>query len=189
MDETSKCYKMRLDRGDFTNYLHGRGIDIGCGKDVLKLPIGYVQDWDRKHGDAKHMVGAHTDSYDFVYSSHCLEHLTDTRLALFNWTRILKPGGWLYLVVPDYELYEKCRWPSVFNPDHKCSFSARITRKHVNRKDHFHVDEDLLPMFKELGLGLEGVQVEDDWYDYNNGHDDQTKGNGLAQICIIAYKR
>lgn len=44
------------------------------------------------------MVG--DDSFDFVLSSHCIEHLANPLGALAEWTRILRPDGVLALVVP-----------------------------------------------------------------------------------------
>src|ERR1700746_1334791 len=109
--ETSKCYPRRRERGDFKRYLTGEGIDVGCGDDPLRIEEGSVRGYDRLDGDALYMTGVPGEGYDFVYSSHCLEHMRDVKLALTNWLRILKPGGILYVVVPDFELYEKRRWP------------------------------------------------------------------------------
>ncbi|MBM4131369.1 class I SAM-dependent methyltransferase, partial [bacterium] len=39
-------------------------------------------------------------AYDFVLSSHCLEHLANPLAALAEWRRVLRPGGSLVLVVP-----------------------------------------------------------------------------------------
>lgn len=39
--------------------------------------------------------------YDFVVSSHCLEHLANPLKALKEWIRILKPQGVILVVVPD----------------------------------------------------------------------------------------
>jgi len=39
-------------------------------------------------------------SYDFVLSSHMLEHTANPLRALSEWGRVLKPGGGLVLVVP-----------------------------------------------------------------------------------------
>src|SRR5437867_5758022 len=85
MRETSKCEEMRRNRGDFDNYLKGEGIDIGAGEDVLKIPNGMVRPWDVPDGDAQLMAGVPDNSYDFVYSSHCLEHMRDVTQALTNW--------------------------------------------------------------------------------------------------------
>ncbi len=41
------------------------------------------------------------DTLDYLVSSHVLEHLPDPLAALYEWHRVLRPGGFLYLVVPD----------------------------------------------------------------------------------------
>jgi SAM-dependent methyltransferase len=41
------------------------------------------------------------NSLDYLCSSHVLEHIPNPLAALFEWHRVLKPGGKLYLVVPD----------------------------------------------------------------------------------------
>jgi predicted SAM-dependent methyltransferase len=40
-------------------------------------------------------------SLDYFVASHVLEHLGNPIRALEEWTRALKPGGLLYLIVPD----------------------------------------------------------------------------------------
>lgn len=42
-----------------------------------------------------------SDSLDYLCSSHLLEHLPNPVAAILEWHRVLKPGGYLYLVVPD----------------------------------------------------------------------------------------
>ena len=39
-------------------------------------------------------------SYDYLLSSHCIEHLANPLQGLLEWRRVLKPGGLLFLVVP-----------------------------------------------------------------------------------------
>ncbi|MDO8542002.1 MAG: class I SAM-dependent methyltransferase [Opitutaceae bacterium] len=41
------------------------------------------------------------DTLDYLCSSHVLEHLPNPLGAIWEWHRVLRPGGWLYLVVPD----------------------------------------------------------------------------------------
>ena len=188
MRETSKCQSLRQARGDFQNYLRGQGIDIGCGKDCLKVESGSVRPWDVADGDAQMMAGVGDGEYDFVYSSHCLEHMRSVEQTLGNWVRILKPGGWLYVVVPDYCLYEKMVWPSRFNSDHKQSFSFFVKRPAVGRENHFHLEENLFPLLRKLGLQSIRWLLEDQGFNYNYGLVDHTAMDGLAQLCIVAQK-
>jgi len=41
-----------------------------------------------------------SDSYDFFLSSHVLEHVANPLKALSEWRRVLKPGGWLIMLLP-----------------------------------------------------------------------------------------
>lgn len=43
----------------------------------------------------------HDDSLDYVVSSHVLEHVANPIAALAEWYRVLRPGGIIYMVVPD----------------------------------------------------------------------------------------
>lgn len=40
------------------------------------------------------------ETYDFVISSHCLEHIANPLKAIEEWLRVLKPNGLLLIVVP-----------------------------------------------------------------------------------------
>jgi SAM-dependent methyltransferase len=50
-------------------------------------------------------------AYDFVLSSHNLEHIANPIKALYNWKRVLKPHGFLLLVLPDKHRTFDCRRP------------------------------------------------------------------------------
>ena len=82
-----------------------------------------VKVWDLKDGDGQTMTGVPDEHFDFVHSSHCLEHLHDPEEGLRNWFRILKPGGHLIVTVPDEDLYEQGQFPSTYNADHKWTFT------------------------------------------------------------------
>jgi SAM-dependent methyltransferase len=190
MHETAKLYEVRRNRNDFKNYLRGKGIDIGCGSDCLKVDEGEVRPWDIDDGDAQLLAGVPDGEFDFVYSSHCLEHVRNVPETLTNWARVLKPGGFLYVVVPDYILYEKMTWPSRFNEDHKQSFSILVPRRVVARDNHFLISEDLTPILNQLGMDVVRCTYEDYGFNYNAGIFDQTKlESTVAQICVVAKKR
>lgn len=188
MNETSKCRQMRLERGDFEKYLFGAGIDIGAGHDPLMTPYGTVRPWDLSDGDAELLPNVPDNSYDFVYSSHSLEHMPSVERALTNWIRVLKPNGFLYLVVPDYILYEKMMWPSVFNTDHLHSFSFLVTRPMTGRANHYHMQNDLFPLLQSLGATVLRTEVETLHFDFNKGAYDQTRNDALSQISLVAQK-
>lgn len=120
MGETSKAKKRRLREGFFIKYCRGKGLDIGFGGDLLTLNC---KGWDKKNGDAQYLMRIEGCSFDFVYSSHLLEHLENPGLALKIWYKAVKPGGYLILYIPERNLYEKRKvLPSKWNPAHKCFF-------------------------------------------------------------------
>jgi SAM-dependent methyltransferase len=130
MHESSKAVARRLHTPGFaTRYFVGSGIDVGCGTDplsqlaVLFPGIQHVVDHDIPQGDAQLLIEYPDASFDFLHSSHCLEHLADPFEALRNWVRVVRPGGHLVILVPDEDLYEQGCWPSRFNGDHKWTFT------------------------------------------------------------------
>jgi SAM-dependent methyltransferase len=118
--ETSKARPRRQREKFFELYCQGRGLDVGHGGDLLVAGcIGF----DIEDGEAARLENVADASFDFVYSSHTLEHMDDVAVSLTNWWRVVKPGGHLILYVPERDLYEKrTRLPSRFNPDHKHFF-------------------------------------------------------------------
>ena len=76
MNETSKTRKIW---GDLEKaVLAGDGIDIGCGTDPV-TPDALRFDIDS--GDANRISKYVSKQFDFVYSSHCLEHMSGARCA------------------------------------------------------------------------------------------------------------
>jgi SAM-dependent methyltransferase len=53
--------------------------------------------------EATDLIGIANGSYDFVLSSHVLEHVANPVRALTEWIRVLRIGGVLVLVVPHRE--------------------------------------------------------------------------------------
>jgi|GEM_PF-710745 len=112
-----------------TRYFVGHGLDVGGGIDSLALfreffPLAKtISRYDMEHGDAQLLKNVDDQAFDFLYSSHCLEYVRDAKEALFNWLRIVKPGGHLVVQVPDEDLYEQGHWPSRLNADHRLTFT------------------------------------------------------------------
>ena len=117
----------------------GAGLDIGGKPDPLSLYAGFfpalteVRVWDWEDGDAQHLAGLAAESLDFVHSSHCLEHLVDPVEGLASWFRVIKPGGFLVVTVPDEDLYEQGVFPSTHNRDHKWTFTIMKARSWSDR--------------------------------------------------------
>ncbi len=131
MKECSKSINRCLGDSRFLrNYFVGEGIDIDGKPDPLSLYQDFfplmrsVRTWDLEDGDAQHLGGVLDEKYDFVHSSHCLEHLHDPAKGLKNWLRVLKPSGHLIITVPDEDSYEQDEFPCAFNHDHKWSFTV-----------------------------------------------------------------
>jgi ubiquinone/menaquinone biosynthesis C-methylase UbiE len=51
--------------------------------------------------DGSHLDEIADEKYDFLLSSHNLEHIANPLKAVKEWVRVLKPGGFILLVLPD----------------------------------------------------------------------------------------
>lgn len=191
MNETAKSAALRTTLGDFDRWLIGNGLDVGCGPDPLKAPRAKVRGWDLRDGDAQLLQGVEAETFDFVYSSHCLEHMRDVAEALRNWLRVTRPGGCVYVVVPEWTLYEHRQWPSLHNHDHKASFALIAAARPL---DHPHYTTDDM---RRIGLAAGGVLIEArlemEGFDFSKHSlrapfHDQTMGTALAQACFIYRK-
>ncbi len=146
-------------------YFVGAGIDIGAGDAcIIRYKRKFkkmttVRSWDKVDGDANFMSSVHDNQYDFVHSSHCLEHLNDPVVAIQNWIRICKTGGHIIVTVPDEEMYEKLTWPPKFNPTHKWSFTIWTKQKRLPKS------VILLDIFKEfLNIKIVSLKLIENYY-------------------------
>jgi SAM-dependent methyltransferase len=156
MDETSKTlfHHRRL----FAPFLTGKGIDIGCGADPV---VPSVTRWDMDQGDASRIDELVDGTFDYVWSSHCLEHMNNPRDALRRWWSLVVRGGHLILVVPDEDLYEQGFFPSRFNSDHKATFT-------VHKESSWSpVSVNLRDEFERLGGTIRLLTVQDDGLDHS----------------------
>ena len=61
-------------------------------------------------------------TWDVVYSSHCLEHMITPEVVLTAWWPAVAPGGYLVLILPSWEHYERKQWPPQRNVDHRSAW-------------------------------------------------------------------
>lgn len=149
--------------------------------------MGAVRAWDLADGDAQYLNGIADESYDFVHTSHCLEHMVDPSAALLNWLRVLKPGGHLICLIPDEDLYEQGVWPSTFNSDHKWTFTIHKGDRSWSKKS-----VNLIELFAKLPATSQVIKVEllDATYRYQLPRFDQTLTPiGESAIEFIIRKR
>jgi SAM-dependent methyltransferase len=161
MKECSKSISRRMHSPDFINsYFVGEGLDIGGKPDPLALykdlfcQIKSVKTWDWEDGDAQFLRGVTDGQYDFVHSSHCLEHLIDPIEGVKNWLRVVREGGFLIITVPDEDMYEQGSFPSTFNLDHKWTFTINKNSSWSNKSIN------ILDLIKNLGSNCEVIKVE-----------------------------
>lgn len=188
MDEQSKALRRRKTDPRYENrWFKGRGIDIGCGPDAMK-----VADWpnateivphdvDRGDSDAQFLSGIPDASFDFAHSAHCLEHMRIAPTALTNWMRILKPGGFLIVTIPEELLYECGKWPSRFNGDHKISFTMRGT-------PIIPSSTNLLWLLWKSRADVELVSLLTDKWDPSQFGQDQTLGPAECALEFVLRK-
>jgi len=106
-------------------YLHGTGIEIGALTAPCKVAEGTVVTYvdsrttgelikyysGEMHGhkvvevdlvaDAHTLAGIESESQDFVVANQVLEHLENPLLSIENMLRVVRPGGVVFLSLPD----------------------------------------------------------------------------------------
>ena len=189
--EQTKAAIRRLKDGGH-RYFVGNGIDIGAGDDAVQPSmfqnVSSVRAWDQQDGDAEIMFEVADNTYDFVHSSHSLEHMVNIYVALKNWIRITKPGGYLIITVPDEDMYEHGYWPSHYGFIHYWSFTIyknplinSIMPKSIN----------LLEFLKDFSgsVSIERIMMIRDNYNETLGRDvDQTRMDAECAIEFILKK-
>jgi SAM-dependent methyltransferase len=74
--------------------------------------------------------------------------------GLRNWVRVVRPGGYVIVTVPDEDLYEQGVFPSIFNCDHRWTFT--ILKQRSWSKSSLNV----VDIISELGECIELVRLE-----------------------------
>ena len=80
--------------------LQGNGLDIGCNRKDWAFPGAKMIDLEID--DEWDAFNLPNEKYDYIFSSHCLEHINDWVGALDYWGEHLKAGGVMFLYLPHY---------------------------------------------------------------------------------------
>ncbi len=118
---------------DLVPFTRGLGLDVGCGpikafdhfigvdnrKDTGMF--GIQMNPDLTVPDASDLSLFADEKYDFIFSSHLLEHIEDYKATLKEWMRLVKVGGHLCLYLPHKNFYPNIGKEGA-NPDHKHDF-------------------------------------------------------------------
>ena len=104
------------------------------------------------------------ESQDFVISSHVIEHFFDPIKALREWMRVVRPGGYIFVIAPHKE--------RTFDKDRPRTTLAELIARHEGRipppahDTHHHysvwITEDFLELCQYLGLTVVEFQDADD---------------------------
>jgi SAM-dependent methyltransferase len=120
--ESRKSYADKVNNGFIQKYLSGQNVlDVGfvgysdngvtvvpIVENAIGIDVGYP-------GYDGLNLPFPDQSQDAVYSSHCLEHVDNSLATLAEWFRVLRIGGYMVIVVPHQQLYEKTLYhPSRF---------------------------------------------------------------------------
>ncbi len=90
--------------------LQGLGIEIGAfTKPIEGIKPLYIDKFETFAGETCLLdyfgeavsLPFHDNSLDYIANSHVFEHVANPVAALVEWYRVLKPGGVVYMVVPD----------------------------------------------------------------------------------------
>jgi SAM-dependent methyltransferase len=140
-----------------------------------------VRDWNHSDGDGTDLEGVSDGVYDFVHSSHSLEHMRDPYTALTRWLRVVRTGGYIICLVPDFVMYEHARWPSD-NKEHTYAFTMMLSTEQwlVN----------VMHLCAGLGLLATTVKIERLESTFDFGADpnvDQTCFASGAGECAIEF--
>lgn len=174
--ETDKSEPRRIREGFFDKYMQGNGLDIGYrgsiqdAEPVAPNAIGIEMDYPGYDGRT---LPFDDQSQDFVYNSHCLEHIVDYKQPIREWFRVLKVGGYLIITVPHQFLYEKkADKPSRYNGGHHRFYTPAKLMKEI--------EESLEPNTYRLRY----LQDCDEGFDYTIPPEQHSHGEYQIELVI-----
>jgi len=100
-----------------------------CGE---KMPVDVVANGDK--------LPFKNESYDYVISSHVIEHFFDPIATIKEWLRVIKPGGYIFIIAPT--------WRAISTETRDCTTLEDLIKRNSgeikqdeaqNPHDHFSV--------------------------------------------------
>ena len=131
------------------HFCKGVGYDIGCNR--LEWAYPGATAIDLLFDDEWEAYNLPDEPVDYIYSSHCLEHLPDWISALDYWTSKLKVSGVLFLYLPHYN---QEYWRPWNNRKHLHIFTPEIIKDYMESRGYtniFHSDRDMNDSFMIVG--------------------------------------
>src|SRR5680860_1669865 len=130
----------------------GIGIDVGCGSEKIyqdAIGIDLTKKGDiGKYGSEKRQISNADISmsgddlylfadnvFDYVVSSHTLEHFSSPNKALLEWKRVLKKGGNMGIIVPDDKDLDTMK----LDKTHKHAFTRKKLIKLISDMEGFKI--------------------------------------------------
>jgi SAM-dependent methyltransferase len=111
------------------------------------------------------------DSVDFVINSHVIEHMFDTIKALKEWYRVIKKGGYIFIIAP----ITRC----VPNETRPTTTLKELIKRHTGEiKEEF-----ILERVKVENSQLSSTLVEGILYDTKHGHWTVLDVNLFIELC------
>ena len=114
-------------------FCSGLGFDIGCMKEEWAFPGSIPVDisFDNEfHANNLPLLGIRVD---YIFSSHCLEHIPNWVETLDYWYSKLVSGGTLFLYLPHYN---QEYWRPWNNRKHLHIFTPEILRDYMTHKGY-----------------------------------------------------
>lgn len=112
----------------------GVGYDVGCMKKEWSFPGSIPIDLD--FNDPWNANNLPDDLVDYIFSSHCLEHVDDWISTLDYWYTKLNSGGILFLYLPDFS---QKYWRPWNNKKHKHVFTPQIIKEYLEHKKYKNI--------------------------------------------------
>jgi len=113
---------------------NGIGYDIGCMKEDWSFPGSIPIDISFENGFSA--LKLPEKNVDYIFSSHCLEHIQNWVDVMDYWFETLKTGGVLFLYLPDFS---QVYWRPWNNRKHLNIFSPQIIEEYMIDKGYKNI--------------------------------------------------